>query len=242
MNTGELIAGIVLIALSVLFYFSSRARKSQAAVIDSAPALNLNQPAQGRLYGKFQGVIVADQPIMTPYSSQPSVAWSAYLQREKREIDDDTSSTRTEWETVWSKSASAPFRLRGAGELWFDERGGLPPIDGRSTFNENIHDRDNPIIAPYVSTRGLLAKLSRPSFHAVETALLPGEQAFFVGPVEAVNGYWVARRGKGKEYSVVTWKSEQDVRRNVHGSGTLQVALSGILLVAGIIVLIMALS
>jgi len=112
MNTGELIAGIVLIALSVLFYFSSRARKSQAAVIDSAPALNLNQPAQGRLYGKFQGVIVADQPIMTPYSSQPSVAWSAYLQREKREIDDDTSSTRTEWETVWSKSASTPFRLR----------------------------------------------------------------------------------------------------------------------------------
>jgi len=40
----------------------------------------------------------------------------------------------------------------------------------------------------------------------------------------------------------VTWKSEQDVRKNVHGSGTLQVALSGILLVAGIIVLIMALS
>jgi len=201
MNTGELIAGIVLIALSVLFYFSSRARKSQAAVIDSAPALNLNQPAQGRLYGKFQGVIVADQPIMTPYSSQPSVAWSAYLQREKREIDDGHVVHADRVGNGVVKVSFHPIPSAGAGELWFDERGGLPPIDGRSTFNENIHDRDNPIIAPYVATRGLLAKLSRPSFHAVETALLPGEQAFFVGPVEAVNGYWVARRGKGKEYS-----------------------------------------
>ena len=50
------------------------------------------------------------------------------------------------------------------------------------------------------------------------------------------------RRGKGKEYSVLTWKSEQDVRRNVHGSGTFQVVLSVVLLVAGIIVLIMALA
>jgi len=88
--------------------------------------------------------------------------------------------------------------------LWFDERGGLPSLDAPSTFDQHIHDTTNPIIAPYVTNRGLFGRLNRPNFHAVETSFAPGSQTFFVGPVEAVNGFWVARAGRVTHHAGLT--------------------------------------
>jgi hypothetical protein len=240
MNVAQFITGLVLIVLSAGPYFASRSRKAHAGQLNQAEALNLGQAAQGRLYGKFQGTIVADQQLTTPYSGRPAVTWSAHLERGTEKPDDDGSTT--EWDTVWSESASVPFRLKGAGELWFDKRGGLPTLDSPSTFDQSIHDITNPIIMPYLPGRGFLGRLSKPNFHAVETSFAPGGQAFFIGPVEAVNGFWVARRGEGKEYSVLTWKSEQQVRSRMSRAATIWWLLSLVAFVAGIIGIIISLS
>jgi hypothetical protein len=154
-------------------------------------------------------------------------------------VPDDDGST-TKWETVWSQSASTPFRLKGAGELWFDERGGMPQLDAPSTFDQNIHDITNPIIMPYLPGRGFLGRLSKPNFHAVETSFAPGSQAFFIGPVEAVNGFWVARAGQDKEYSVLTWKSEQQVRSRMSRAGTIWWVLSLLAFAAGVLAIIVS--
>ena len=148
MNPGQFITGLLLVVLSAGLYFASRSRKAHAGQLSQAEALDLTQAAQGRLYGKFQGSIIADQQLTTPYSVRPAVTWSAHLERGTEESDEDGSTTN--WDTVWSQSASTPFRLKGAGELWFDERGGLPTLDAPSTFDQYIHDATNPIIAPYV--------------------------------------------------------------------------------------------
>jgi hypothetical protein len=148
MNVAQFITGLALIVLSAGPYFASRSRKAHASQLNQAEALNLGHAAQGRLYGKFQGTIVADQQLTTPYSVRPAVTWSAHLERGTEKPDDDGSTT--EWDTVWSESASVPFRLKGAGELWFDERGGLPALDAPSTFDQSIHDITNPIIMPYL--------------------------------------------------------------------------------------------
>lgn len=240
MNTGQFITGLVLVLLSAGLYFASRARTLHAGQLNQAQALNLQQAAQGRFYGKFQGSIIADQSLTTPYSGRPAVAWSAHLERGTEESDEDGSTTN--WETVWSQSASTPFRLKGTGELWFDERGGLPTLDAPSTFNQSIHDPGNPIIAPYVVNRGLFSRLNKPNFRAIETSFAPGGQAFFIGPVEAVNGFWVARPGQNKEYSVLTWKSEQQVRKRMSGVGTLWWLLSLIAFVAGVLAIIISFS
>jgi hypothetical protein len=241
MNAAQFITGLLLIILSAGFYFASRSRKSTAGTLSKAQTLNLQQSPQGRLYGKFQGSIVANQSLTTPYSTRPAVAWSAHLERGTETSDDDGSTI--EWDTVWSQSARTPFRLKGAGELWFDERGGLPTLDAPSTFDQNIHDVTNPIIAPYVTaSRGLLSRLNKPNFHAVETSFAPGGQAFFVGPVEAVNGFWVAHAAQGKEYSVLTWKSEQQVRRRMSGISTLWWFLSLVAFAAGVIAILVSFS
>jgi type II secretory pathway pseudopilin PulG len=240
MNVAQFISGLLLIVLSAGLYFASRSRKAHAAQLNQAEALNLQQAVQGRFYGKFQGSIVADQTLTTPYSARPAVAWSAHLEKGTEVPDDDGSTTK--WQTVWSQSATTPFRLKGAGELWFDERGGMPNLDAPSTFDQSIHDITNPIIAPYATNRGLFGRLNRPNFHAVETSFAPGNQAFFVGPVEAVNGFWVAHRGEVKEYSVLTWKSEQQVRSRMSRAGTIWWILSLIAFVAGIIAIIISLS
>jgi len=240
MNTAQFFSGLSLIIVSVGLYFASRSRKSHAAQLNQAQALDLRQVAQGRFYGKFQGSIVADQLITAPYSARPAVAWSAHLERGTE--DRDENSTTTRWQTVWSQSASTPFRLSGAGELWFDERGGLPTLDAPSTFDQYIRDATNPIITPYIANRSLLSRLARPNFHAVETSFAPGSQAFFVGPVEVVNGFWVARPGQAKEYSVLTWKSEQQVRSRMSRAGTVWSLLSVVALVAGILVIIVSFS
>jgi len=240
MNVAQFISGLVLIVLSAGLYFASRSRKTHAALLNQAEALNLGQAAQGRFYGKFQGTIIADQQLTTPYSVRQAVAWSAHLERGTEVPDDDGSTTK--WETVWSQSASTPFRLKGAGELWFDERGGMPQLDAPSTFDQNIHDITNPIIMPYLVGRGFLGRLSKPDFHAVETSFAPGGQAFFIGPVEAVNGFWVARRGEGKEYSVLTWKSEQQVRSRMSHAGTIWLLLSLLTFAAGIVAILISLS
>src|SRR5450756_920783 len=138
MNVAQFISGLLLIVLSAGFYFASRSRKAHAAQLSQAQALNLQQAIQGRFYGKFQGSIVADQQLTTPYSVRPAVAWSAHLERGTEVPGDDGSTTK--WATVWSQSASTPFRLNGAGELWFDERGGMPQLDAPSTFDQHIHD------------------------------------------------------------------------------------------------------
>ncbi|MDO9100634.1 MAG: hypothetical protein Q7V53_07910 [Caldisericota bacterium] len=242
MNVAQLIFGLLLVVLSAGFYFASRSRRSNAATLNEAKTLSLLQAAEGRFYGKFQGTIVADQPLTTPYSVRPAVAWSAHLDKGTEERDDDNGSS-THWETVWSQSAKTPFRLKGAGELWFDERGGMPSLDAPSTFDQYIHDAANPIIAPYVSTRGgLLARLNRPNFHAVETSFAPGGQALFVGPVEAVNGFWVARAGQGKEYCVLTWKTELQVRRRMNGVSILWQLLSLAAFAAGILSILVSFS
>jgi hypothetical protein len=228
----------LLIVLSAGFYFASRSRKAHAGQLSQAQALNLQQAMQGRFYGKFQGSIVADQQLTTPYSVRPAVAWSAHLERGTEVPDDDGSTTK--WETVWSQSASTPFRLKGAGELWFDERGGMPQLDAPSTFDQNIHDITNPIIMPYLPGRGFLGRLSKPNFHAVETSFAPGSQAFFIGPVEAVNGFWVARAGQDKEYSVLTWKSEQQVRSRMSRAGTIWWVLSLLAFAAGVLAIIVS--
>jgi hypothetical protein len=238
MNAGQFITGLVLIVLSAGLYFASRSRKAHAGQLNQAEALNLGQAAQGRFYGKFQGTITADQQLTTPYSVRPAVAWSAHLERGTEVPDDDGSTTK--WETVWSQSASTPFRLKGPGELWFDERGGLPSLDAPSTFDQHIHDTTNPIIMPYLVGRGFLGRLSKPDFHAVETSFAPGIQAFFIGPVEAVNGFWVARRGEGKEYSVLTWKNEQQVRSRMSHAGTIWLLLSLLAFAAGILAIIVS--
>jgi len=238
MNVTQFISGLLLIVLSAGFYFASRSRKAHAGHLSQAQELNLQQAIQGRFYGKFQGSIVADQPLTTPYSVRPAVAWSAHLERGTEVPDDDGSTTK--WQTVWSQSATTPFRLKGAGELWFDQRGGMPNLDAPSTFDQSIHDITNPIIAPYVTNRGLFGRLNRPNFHAVETSFAPGSQAFFVGPVEAVNGFWVARRGEGKEYSVLTWKSEQQVRSRMSRAGTIWWVLSLLAFAAGVLAIIIS--
>jgi len=238
MNVAQFISGLLLIVLSAGFYFASRSRKAHAGQLSQAQALNLQQAIQGRFYGKFQGSIVADQQLTTPYSVRPAVAWSAHLERGTEVPDDDGSTTK--WETVWSQSASTPFRLKGAGELWFDERGGMPQLDAPSTFDQNIHDITNPIIMPYLPGRGFLGRLSKPNFHAVETSFAPGSQAFFIGPVEAVNGFWVARAGQDKEYSVLTWKSEQQVRSRMSRAGTIWWVLSLLAFAAGVLAIIVS--
>jgi hypothetical protein len=240
MNVAQFITGLLLIVLSAGLYFASRSRKSHAGQLSQAEALNLGQAAQGRFYGKFQGSIVADQLLTAPYSARPAVAWSAHLEKGTEESDDD--GTTTKWQTVWSQSARTPFRLNGAGELWFDERGGMPNLDAPSTFDQYIHDATNPIIAPYVISRGLLGRLSKPNFHAVETSFAPGSQAFFVGPVEAVNGFWVARPGQSKEYSVLTWKSEQQVRSRMSRAGTIWWVLSLLAFAAGVLAILVSFS
>jgi len=238
MNVAQFISGLLLIVLSAGLYFASRSRKSHAGQLSQAQTLNLQQAVQGRFYGKFEGSIVADQQLTTPYSVRPAVAWSAHLERGTEVPDNDGSTTK--WQTVWSQSASTPFRLNGAGELWFDERGGLPSLDAPSTFDQHIHDTTNPIIAPYVTNRGLFGRLSKPNFHAVETSFAPGSQAFFIGPVEAVNGFWVARRGEVKEYSVLTWKSEQQVRSRMSRAGTIWWVLSLLAFAAGVLAIIIS--
>jgi hypothetical protein len=238
MNVAQFVSGLLLIVLSVGLYFASKSRKSHAGQLSQAQTLNLHQAVQGRFYGKFQGSIVADQTLTTPYSARPAVAWSAHLERGTEESDDD--GTTTKWQAVWSQSATTPFRLNGAGELWFDERGGMPNLDEPSTFDQHIHDAANPIIAPYVISRGLLGRLSKPDFHAIETSFAPGSQAFFVGPVEAVNGFWVARRGEGKEYSVLTWKNEQQVRSRMSRAGTIWWVLSLLAFAAGVLAIIVS--
>ena len=240
MNAGQFISGLVLIILSAGLYFASRSRKAHAGQLNQAQTLDLRQATQGRFYGKFQGSIVADQPLTAPYSARPAVAWSAHLERGTEQQDQDGTTTR--WDTVWSQSATTPFRLKGAGELWFDQRGGMPNLDAPSTFDQSIHDITNPIIAPYATNRGLLGRLNRPNFHAVETSFAPGSQAFFVGPAEAVNGFWVARPGQGKEYSVLTWKSEQQVRSHMSRASTIWWVLSLVALVAGILAIIISFS
>jgi hypothetical protein len=240
MNVAQFISGLLLIVLSAGFYFASRSRKAHAGQLNQAQTLDLQQTAQGRFYGKFQGSIVADQTLTTPYSARPAVAWSAHLEKGVEERDNEGSST-TNWKTVWSQSATTPFRLKGAGELWFDERGGMPNLDLPSTFDQHISDATNPIIAPYV-IGGLLGRLNRPNFHAVETSFAPGSQAFFVGPVEAVNGFWVARPGQGKEYSVLTWKSEQQVRSHMSRASTIWWVLSLVAFAAGILAIIISFS
>ena len=238
MNVAQFGSGLLLIVLSAGLYFASRSRKSHAGQLNQAQTLDLQQAAQGRFYGKFQGSIVADQPLTTPYSVRPAVAWSAHLERGTEVPDDDGSTTK--WDTVWSQSATTPFRLKGAGELWFDQRGGMPNLDAPSTFDQSIHDITNPIIAPYVTNRGLFGRLNKPNFHAVETSFAPGSQAFFVGPVEAVNGFWVARRGEGKEYSVLTWKNEQQVRSRMSHAGTIWLLLSLLAFAAGIVAILVS--
>jgi hypothetical protein len=238
MNVAQFVSGLLLIVLSAGLYFASRSRKSHAGQLSQAQTLNLHQAAQGRFYGKFQGSIVADQPLTTPYSARPAVAWSAHLERWTEESDED--GTTTKWQPVWSQSATTPFRLNSVGELWFDERGGMPNLDAPSTFDQYIHDAANPIIAPYVISRGLLGRLSKPNFHAVETSFAPGSQAFFVGPVEAVNGFWVARPGQGKEYGVLTWKSEQQVRSRMSRAGTIWWVLSLLAFAAGVLAIIVS--
>jgi len=238
MNVAQSVIGLSLIVLSAGLYFASRSRKAHAGQLNQAQTLDLHQAAQGRFYGKVQGSIVADQALTTPYSVRPAVAWSAHLERGTEKRDED--GTTTKWQTVWSQSATTPFRLNGAGELWFDERGGMPNLDAPSTFDQHIHDAANPIIAPYVINRGLLGRLSKPNFHAIETSFTPGSQAFFVGPVEAVNGFWVARRGEGKEYSVLTWKSEQQVQSRMSRAGTIWWVLSLLALAAGILAIIVS--
>jgi len=240
MNVAQFITVLLLIVLSAGLYFASRSRKSNAGQLSQAQTLNLHQAAQGRFYGKSQGSIVSDQSLTTPYSARPAVAWSAHLEKGTEESDEDGSTTN--WETVWSQSATTPFRLKGVGELWFDERGGLPTLDAPSTFDQYIHDVTNPIIAPYVTNRGLLSRLNKPDFHAVETSFAPGSQAFFVGPVEAVNAFWVAHPGQSKEYSALTWKSEQQVRRRMSGVGTLWLGLAVLALLAGVLAMVAALT
>ena len=238
MNVAQSVIGLSLIVLSAGLYFASRSRKAHAGQLNQAQTLDLHQAAQGRFYGKVQGSIVADQALTTPYSVRPAVAWSAHLERGTEKRDED--GTTTKWQTVWSQSATTPFRLNGAGELWFDERGGMPNLDAPSTFDQHIHDAANPIIAPYVISHGLFGRLSKPNFHAIETSFAPGSQAFFIGPVEAVNGFWVARRGEGKEYSVLTWKSEQQVRSRMSHAGTIWWILSLIAFAAGVLAIIVS--
>jgi hypothetical protein len=240
MNVAQFGSGLLLIVLSAGLYFASRSRKSHAGQLNQAQTLDLQQAAQGRFYGKFQGSIVADQALTTPYSARAAVAWSARLERGREESSQDGTGTTTRWDTVWSQSATTPFRLKGAGELWFDQRGGMPNLDAPSTFDQYIHDTANPIIAPYATNRGLLGRLNRPNFHAVETSFAPGSQAFFVGPVEAVNGFWVTRPGQGKEYSVLTWKSEQQVRSRMSRAGTIWWLLSLLAFAAGILAIIVS--
>jgi len=240
MNAGQFITGAVLVLLSVAFFLAARSRAAHTSQLSQAQTLDLRQPGQGRLYGKFQGAIVADQPLTTPYSGRPAVTWSAHLERGTEESDED--GTTTNWDTVWSQSASTPFRVAGAGELWFDERGGMPGLDAPSSFDQYIHDAANPIIAPYVSNRGLFGRFNKPNFHAIETSFAPGATVFFVGPVETVNGYWVARPGQGSEYSVLTWKSEQQVRKRMGGATVLWRVLSVVALLAGIVAIIISFS
>ncbi|MCX6086005.1 MAG: GIDE domain-containing protein [Caldiserica bacterium] len=240
MNAAQFVVGLLLIALSAGLYFASRSRKAHAGQLSQAQTLDLHPAAQGRAYGKFQGSIIADQQLTTPYSARPAVAWSAHLERGTEESDED--GTTTNWQTVWSQSATTPFRLKGTGELWFDERGGLPNLDAPSTFDQYIHDITNPIIMPYLPGRGFLGRLSKPNFHAVETSFAPGSQAFFIGPVEAVNGFWVARRGEGKEYSVLTWKSEQQVRSRMSRAGTIWLLLSLLAFAAGVLAILVSFS
>src|SRR5450756_1573909 len=95
MNVAQFVSGLLLIVLSVGLYFASKSRKSHAGQLSQAQTLNLHQAVQGRFYGKFQGSIVADQPLTTPYSARPAVAWSAHLERGTEESDED--GTTTKW-------------------------------------------------------------------------------------------------------------------------------------------------
>jgi len=73
MNVAQFITGLLLIILSARLYFASRSRKSHAGQLSQAQTLNLHQAAQGRFYGKFQGSIVTDQPLLSFRSTQDHV-------------------------------------------------------------------------------------------------------------------------------------------------------------------------
>lgn len=241
MHTAQFFTGLLLIVLSIGFFFAARSRKLHGTQLSRAQTLDLRRPAPGRIYGKFQGTIIAETSLTAPYSGRPSVIWSARLEKGTEESDED--GTTTNWDTVWSKSAATPFHISGTGELWFDEREGLPSMDAPKTFDQYIRDASNPIIAGYAPAgRGVLGRFSKPNFHAVETSFAPSDHVFFIGPVETVNGIWVARPPQSKEYSVLTWKNEQQVRGGMGRGSFIWSLLSLLALVAGVLAIIASLS
>jgi len=133
--------------------------------------------------------------------------------------------------------------VEGAGELWFDERGGMPNLDAPTTFDQNIHDITNPIITPYLVGKRVPGTSQQAGLPRRSKRRLPPaakHSSLALSRRSTASGWHAAVRAK--EYSVVTWKSEQQVRSRMSHAGTIWLLLSLLAFAAGIVAILISLS
>ncbi len=173
------IIGVVLAFLSIILFAVSKAKKKRIAKILNTKRLTLDKIPEGkRIYGKFNGVTECDNPIPAPLSGKHVTVYKGRIQVYK---ETDSESGSSNWQTVWSKSIAADFKIKElkSGKFVDIKSGDLPDTDLPLIFKSKIDSRK----AEEITGKKILGK----SIVAMEKGLEVGRKVLFIGGIKRDN-------------------------------------------------------
>lgn len=220
------IVGIIILIISIALILIAKNQKKirkAASAGEKIPIKNLvpNKPIE------ISGTIEAENPIKTPFSQKPCVYYEYELERQ---TESEENPGQYIWRRMTQDSSSTPFWIKDeTGRVMVYPEGAkveAPDVDERLIHEES----DYPIIQDFLNLiRGFPARVK-------EKALLLNTPVYILGEAMQSEKEMVVQ--KGKSLFLISYKSEEQVEKELEKSITILATLGILGLIIGLILVI----
>ncbi len=249
---GYIIVGVILLVLAVILFFVGRAQmaKSTSMAATETSTAQLVHTIHSRVVGSLgsealaercevKGIIECDEPLHSPLSEAPCVAFRYTIRREYEETITETdaegnrtTSTRSGSETVESQDKRARFWVRDdTGRVLVDPAGADLDLQKSGERYESAEE----------DSSGGRGRQTLGYTHN-EHSLKVGSPVYVLGFAVDFQGQPMVARHPGgkKEKFLISWRGEQELIQSAEGGSRNATIAAGVFGVAGVVLLVLA--
>lgn len=223
-----LIGGIIVFVVGGLMVFMGKRQKSTQQEMSKTsviPVKDIQEGAPVEVYGK----VIAEQPLLTPFTKRECVYYEYTLERENQTRTTQGNTSRT-WDQIASDNQRTHFWIQDAsGKIEVNpDRADMDPQDLGEQYVQQAQLQGNSLFANVLNMIG-----SGVNSRARERALLTNANAYVYGQVvKGANGL-VIEKGNGK--FVISHRTESEIEKRKGRSAMMWTVIGIIALIVGIV-------
>jgi len=225
------ILGIIILIIGIILIIIAKSQKKIREAVSAGVKVSIKDIKPGIPIEIF-GTVESAEPLKTPFGKRPCIYYEYELERGEESTENPSQYV---WRRIAQDSASIPFYAKDdTGRVMiYPEGAGIeaPKVSEKFVGPESL--ADNPV------TGGLISIIQNAPSRVREKALLVNSPVYVLGEAMPLEKEMVIQ--KGRSPFLISYKTEQEVQKELEKNITVLATLGILGLIAGIVLIVVGL-